>query len=141
MSGIRIIFDGRRRRIRPDEAAGRRRAVHAPGAPNGTPIDGNAGGIALAAAGGQDCDREDGCSPPYETAMKLDMELGETRSAMRIVLNPVGESPLTGLPVVIQNCTTIDALEAQLQQIEKQMAKIRKEAAKFFKVAPTAGSS
>jgi hypothetical protein len=77
--------------------------------------------------------------------MKLDMEFelpqGETRSAMRIVLNPVGESPLTGLPVVIQNCTTIDALEAQLQQIEKQMAKIRREAAKFFKVAPTDGSS
>jgi hypothetical protein len=77
--------------------------------------------------------------------MKLDMEFelpqGETRSAMRIVLNPVGESPLTGLPVVIQNCTTSDALEAQLQQIEKQIAKIRKEAAKFFKVAPAAGSS
>jgi hypothetical protein len=72
--------------------------------------------------------------------MKLDMEFelpeGETRSAMRIVLNPVGESPLTGLPVVIQNCTTGDALEAQLQQIEKQIAKIRREAAKFFKVPP-----
>jgi hypothetical protein len=74
--------------------------------------------------------------------MKLDMEFelpqGETRSAMRIVLNPVGESPLTGLPLVIQNCTTIDDLEAQLQQIEKQIGKIRKEAAKFFKVPPKA---
>jgi hypothetical protein len=72
--------------------------------------------------------------------MKLDMEFelpeGETRSAMRIVLNPVGESPLTGLPLVIQNCTTIDDLEAQLEQIEKQIGKIRKEAAKFFKVVP-----
>jgi hypothetical protein len=70
--------------------------------------------------------------------MKLDMEFeipdGESRSAMRIVLNPVGESPLTGLPLVIQNCMTLDELEAQLQQIEKQLGKIRKEAAKFFKV-------
>jgi hypothetical protein len=72
-----------------------------------------------------------------EMTMKLDMEFeipkGETRSAMRIVLNPVGESPLTGLPLVIQNCTSLDELEAQLQQIEKQLGKIRKEAAKFFK--------
>jgi hypothetical protein len=70
--------------------------------------------------------------------MKLDMEFeipeGEQRSAMRIVLNPVGESPLTGLPLVIQNCRTFEELEAQLQQIEKQLGKIRKEAAKFFKV-------
>jgi hypothetical protein len=69
--------------------------------------------------------------------MKLDMEFeipdGESRSAMRIVLNPIGESPLTGLPLVIQNCKTLDELEAQLQQIEKQLGKIRKEAAKFFK--------
>jgi hypothetical protein len=72
------------------------------------------------------------------TNMKLDMEFefpeGETRSAMRIVLNPVGESPLTGLPLVIQNCTSLDQLEAQLQQIEKQLEKIRKEAVKFFNV-------
>jgi hypothetical protein len=76
--------------------------------------------------------------PKRDTDMKLDMEFeipeGEQRSAMRIVLNPVGESPLTGLPLVIQNCTSLDDLEAQLQQIEKQLGKIRKEAAKFFKV-------
>jgi hypothetical protein len=70
--------------------------------------------------------------------MKLDMEFefpqDGARSAMRIILNPVGESPLTGLPLVIQNCTALDDLEAQLQQLEKQIGKIRKEAAKFFKV-------
>lgn len=74
--------------------------------------------------------------------MKLDMEFeipeGEARAMMRIVLNPVGESPLTGLPLVIQNCATLDELEAQLQQIEKQLGKIRKEAAKFYRTAPTA---
>jgi hypothetical protein len=74
--------------------------------------------------------------------MKLDMEFelpeDGTRPVMRIVLNPVGESPLTGLPLVIQNCKTLDELEGQLQQIEKQLGKIRKEAAKFYKVEPKA---
>ncbi len=73
--------------------------------------------------------------------MKLDMEFelpeGETQMVMRIVLNPVGESPLTGLPLVIDNCVTLEALEGQLQQIEKQIGKIRKEAAKFYRTAPT----
>jgi hypothetical protein len=74
--------------------------------------------------------------------MKLDMEFelpeDGTRPVMRIVLNPVGESPLTGLPLVIQNCKSLEELEGQLQQVEKQLAKIRKEAAKFYRIAPKA---
>jgi hypothetical protein len=67
--------------------------------------------------------------PPDETS----------RSTICVVLNPVGESPLTGLPLVTKSCKTFDELEAQLQQIEKQFGKIRKEAGKFFKTSAAEG--
>jgi hypothetical protein len=63
--------------------------------------------------------------PPDETS----------RSTICVVLNPVGESPITGLPLVTKSCKTLDELEAQLQQIEKQFGKIRKEAEKFFRTS------
>jgi hypothetical protein len=70
--------------------------------------------------------------------MKLELEFnppeGDLPSTVCIVLNPVGESPTTGLPTVTFNCKTLDELEGQLQQIEKQLGKIRKEAGKFFRV-------
>lgn len=71
--------------------------------------------------------------------MKLELEFsppeGSLPSTICVVLNPVGESPTTSLPLVTKNCVTLDELEAQIQQIEKQLGKIRKEAAKFFKTS------
>jgi hypothetical protein len=59
---------------------------------------------------------------------------GEDRSSVRIILNPVGESPTSGLPTVTFNCKSMDQLEAQLEVLQIQLGKIRKEGAKFFKV-------
>jgi hypothetical protein len=71
--------------------------------------------------------------------MKFELEFsppeGDLPSTIRIVLNPMGESPTTALPLVTLNCKTADELEGQIQQIEKQLGKIRKEAAKFFKTS------
>jgi hypothetical protein len=70
--------------------------------------------------------------------MKFELEFnppeGEVRSTVCIVLNPVGESATSGLPLVTFNCKTLDELEGQIQQIEKQLGKVRKEAGKFFGV-------
>ena len=70
--------------------------------------------------------------------MKLELELsppeGEQRSTVRILLNPLGKSPTSGLPTVTFNCKTLDELDGQIQQLEKQLGKIREEAGKFFKV-------
>lgn len=59
---------------------------------------------------------------------------GEDRSSVRIILNPVGESPTSGLPTVTHHLKSMDQLEAQLEALQNQLAKIRKEGAKFFKV-------
>jgi hypothetical protein len=71
--------------------------------------------------------------------MKLELEFappeGSEPSTVRIILNPVGESPTTGLPLVTHNCKTLEELETQVQVIEKQLGKIRKEGTKFFKVS------
>ncbi|WP_245270890.1 hypothetical protein [Beijerinckia mobilis] len=68
--------------------------------------------------------------------MKLELEFsppeGEIPSTIRIILNPVGESPTSGLPLVTTNCKSLDEIENQVQAIEKQLGKIRKEAGKFF---------
>ncbi|ACB93681.1 hypothetical protein [Beijerinckia indica] len=70
--------------------------------------------------------------------MKLELEFvppeGEMRSTVRIVLNPVGESPMSGLPLVTMNCKSLEEIENQVQAIEKQLGKIRKEAGKFFAI-------
>jgi hypothetical protein len=70
--------------------------------------------------------------------MKIELEFsppeGEERSTVRIILNPTGESPTTGLPMVTKNCKSYEELETQLEVIEKQIGKIRREGAKFFKV-------
>lgn len=52
--------------------------------------------------------------PPDETS----------RSMISVVLNSVGRSPTTGLPLVTKSCRTLDELEVQLQQIETQFGKI-----------------
>jgi hypothetical protein len=69
--------------------------------------------------------------------MKLELEFSPSEDnsppGLAIVLDPAGESPTTGLPLVTKPCTTPEAFEAELQRIEKQLGKIRKEAAKFFK--------
>jgi len=59
---------------------------------------------------------------------------GEERSSVRIILNPVGESPTTGLPLLTKNCKSYQELETQVLVIEKQISKIRVEGAKFFNV-------
>ncbi len=59
---------------------------------------------------------------------------GEERSSVRIILNPVGESPTSGLPTVTMNCTSMEQLEVQLQVLQKHLEKIHREGAKFFKV-------
>jgi len=70
--------------------------------------------------------------------MKIELEFsppeGDERSTVRIILNPSGESPTSGLPMVTKNCKSYEELETQLQVIEKQIGKIRKEAGKFFRV-------
>lgn len=70
--------------------------------------------------------------------MKLELEFsppeGEERSTVRIILDPLGESPTSGLPTLTPNCKTFDELEAQIQLIERHLSKIRKEGGKFFKV-------
>ena len=70
--------------------------------------------------------------------MKLELEFvppeGEERSTVRIILDPLGESPTSGLPTLTPNCKTYDELEAQVKLIERHLGKIRKEGAKFFKV-------
>jgi len=70
--------------------------------------------------------------------MKIELEFfppeGDERSTVCIILNPSGESPTTGLPMVTKKCKSYEELETQLQVIEKQIGKIRREGAKFFKV-------
>ncbi|MCL2452796.1 MAG: hypothetical protein FWD08_03990 [Alphaproteobacteria bacterium] len=70
--------------------------------------------------------------------MKIELEFsppeGVERSTVPIILNPSGESPTSGLPMVTKNCKSYEELETQLQVIEKQIGKIRKEAGKFFRV-------
>jgi hypothetical protein len=72
--------------------------------------------------------------------MKVELEFvppeGEERSTVRIILDPLGESPTSGLPTLTPNCKTYDELEAQVQLIERHLGKVRKEGAKFFKVPP-----
>ena len=71
--------------------------------------------------------------------MKLELEFsppeGDEPATICIVLNAVGESATTGLPLVTFNCKTADELEGQIQQLEKQLGKIRKEAGKFFRTS------
>jgi hypothetical protein len=59
---------------------------------------------------------------------------GDERSTVRIILNPSGESPTTGLPMVTKNCKSYEELEIQVLLLEKAIGKIRVEGAKFFKV-------
>jgi len=70
--------------------------------------------------------------------MKLELEFAppedDIPACVRIICNPVGESPMSGLPMVTKNCLTLDDLEAYVKQIEKQLGKIRKEGAKFFAI-------
>jgi hypothetical protein len=70
--------------------------------------------------------------------MKIELEFcppeGDERSTVRIILDPAGESPMSGLPLVTQNLKSYEELEIQVLIIEKQISKIRREGAKFFKV-------
>ena len=59
---------------------------------------------------------------------------GDERSSVRIILNPIGKSPTSGLPTVSINCTSMEQLEVQIQVLQNQLGKIHKEGAKFFKV-------
>ncbi|MHB8887054.1 MAG: hypothetical protein ACYC5H_18585 [Methylovirgula sp.] len=75
--------------------------------------------------------------------MKVELEFvppeGEERSTVRIILDPLGESPMSGLPTLTPNCKTYEELEAQVQLIERHLGKVRKEGAKFFKVPQKEG--
>ena len=70
--------------------------------------------------------------------MKVELEFvppeGEERSTVRIILDPLGESPTSGLPTLTPNCKTYEELEAQVQLIERHLGKVREEGAKFFNV-------
>jgi hypothetical protein len=70
--------------------------------------------------------------------MKFELEFSPPEDSQPatvcIILNPVGESPTSGLPLVTRNCVTLDELEGFVQQIEKQLGKIRKEGGKFFAI-------
>jgi hypothetical protein len=70
--------------------------------------------------------------------MKIELEFNppdeNERSSVCIILNPSGESPTSGLPMVTKNLKSFEEVETQLLVLEKQMGKIRKEAGKFFKV-------
>ncbi len=70
--------------------------------------------------------------------MKVELEFcppeGNERSSVRIILDPLGESPMSGLPTLTQNLKSYEELEIQVLIIEKQIGKIRREGAKFFKV-------
>lgn len=70
--------------------------------------------------------------------MKFELEFNPPEESapatVCVILNPVGVSPTSGLPLVTRNCVTMDELEGFVQQIEKQLGKVRKEGAKFFAI-------
>jgi len=75
--------------------------------------------------------------------MKIELEFAppedDRPAAIRIILNPSGESPMSGLPCVTRDLKTLEELETQLEVIEKQIGKIRKEAGKFFRATAQIG--